>query len=323
MTPLRAGGVVGLSTILLLAGCGGSEESSASKPPNPVSGTGLASESAGGLAVAASFYPLQWLTVQLGGDRVTVSSLTGSGVEPHDLELTPRDVATLGQADLVVYLSGFQPAVDEAVEQQSAETPFDAAESAQLTLTYTPIEEGEEESAEAGAVDPHFWLDPMRLADVGDALAARLGEVDPNSAATFTTNARAVRAELATLDRELTEGLASCAKREVVTSHNAFGYLAEAYDLTQVGITGLTPEAEPSPGELSAVTEFVRANGVTTIYYETLVSPDIAATVARETGAQTQVLDPLEGLTDASQGADYLEVMRSNLGNLKAGQSCP
>ena len=244
-------------------------------------------------------------------------------MEPHDLELTPQDVAAVGEADLVVYLSGFQPAVDAAVEQQAAETSFDAAGSAQLSLTYTPIEEGEEETSEAGAVDPHFWLDPMRLADVGDALAQRLGETDPGNAATFTTNAQAVRAQLAALDAELTDGLASCANRRLVTSHNAFGYLAEAYDLTQVGITGLTPEAEPSPADLSAVTDFVRAGGVSTIYYETLLSPDIAQTVANETGARTSVLDPLEGLTEQSRGEDYLDVMRANLASLKTGQPCP
>ena len=305
-----------LSFLLLVAGCGGSGAKSAT---DSTTGTGSGTDAraqgvvgSGGLAVVASFYPLQWLTAQVGGDAVAVSSLTEPGVEPHDLELTPQDVAAVGAADLVVFLSGFQPAVDEAAGQQAEDTAFEVAEAARLTLT-----------REGGEIDPHFWLDPMRLADVGDVLAQRLGEIDRENATTLTANAGAVRAQLAALDRELTDGLASCANRDLVTSHDAFGYLADAYDLRQVGITGLSPEAEPSPGELSAVTEFVRANAVTTIYYETLVSPDIAETVARETGAQIQVLDPLEGLTDASQGEDYLEVMRSNLANLKAGQSCP
>ena len=310
--------------LLLLAGCGGSAGSSASQSQSSsLTGSASGGASTGGLAVAASFYPLQWLSAQVGGDAVVVSSLTRPGVEPHDLELTPQDVAAVGEADLVVYLSGFQPAVDEAVEQQAAETAFDVAEAAQLTLTYTPIEEGQEETEEAGTVDPHFWLDPMRLADVGDALARRLGEARPADATIFTTNAQAVRAQLAALDAEFTAGLASCVNRDVVTSHNAFGYLAEAYDLTQIGITGLTPEAEPSPADLSAITDFVRANGVTTIYYETLVSPDIAQTVANETGAKTAVLDPIEGLNEKSRGQDYLAVMRANLASLKTGQSCP
>jgi zinc transport system substrate-binding protein len=323
ITRQRSGGWVGsLVLLMLLAGCAGSAGSAASQSQGP-GVTGSDSKGAGGLAVAASFYPLAWLSAQVGGDAVTVSSLTGPGVEPHDLELTPQDVAAVGEADLVVFLSGFQPAVDEAVNQQAADTAFDAAEAAQLTLTYTPIEEGEEQTGEAGAVDPHFWLDPMRLADVGDALARRLGEADPGNAATFATNAEAVRTRLATLDAEFTDGLASCANRDLVTSHNAFGYLAEAYDLIQIGITGLTPEAEPSPADLSSVTEFVRANEVTTIYYETLIGPDIAQTVANETGARTAVLDPLEGLNSQSPGEDYLEVMLANLASLKTGQPCP
>ena len=302
----RAAGMA-VAVPVLLAGCGGGDASSVSNVERAEEAAG-----SGGLLVAASFYPLHWLTAQVGGDAVTASSLTKPGVEPHDLELSPQDVAAVGEADLVVYLSGYQPAVDEAVEQQARGTAFDAAESGRLTRT-----------SGTGAVDPHFWLDPMRLADVGDALAQRLGEADPANAATFTGNAEAVRAQLATLDREVTDGLAACENRDVVTSHNAFGYLAEAYDLTQVGITGLTPEAEPSPADLSAVTEFVRANDVATIYYETLISPDIAETVARETGARTQVLDPVEGLTEQSLGGDYLAVMRANLANLKTGQQCP
>ena len=274
------------------------------------------------LSIQAAFYPLQWITEQIGGDAVSVEGMTPPGAEPHDLELTPQDVAAVGEADLVVYLADFQPAVDDAVDQEAADTSLDAAEHTDLGLTYTPIEEGEEEADEAGATDPHFWLDPMRLADVADALAERLGELDPDSADTFSDNAAELRTALEDLDSEFTEGLATCENTDLVTSHNAFGYLAEAYGFTQVGITGLTPEEEPSAADLAEVADFVEENDVRTIYYETLVSPVIADSVAAETGAQTALLDPLEGLTDESQGSDYLEVMRSNLDNLRAGQPC-
>lgn len=273
------------------------------------------------LTVRAAFYPLQWITEQIGGDAVSIESLTPPGAEPHDLELTPQDVAAVGDADLVVYLADFQPAVGDAVDQEAADTSFDAAEHTDLDLTYTPIEEGEEHADEQGT-DPHFWLDPMRLADVADALAQRLAELDEVNADTFTANAEELRTSLEELDTEFTDGLASCENPDVVTSHNAFGYLAEAYGLTQVGITGLTPEEEPSASDLADVAEFVEENDVSTIYYETLVSPAIADAVAAETGAATALLDPLEGLTDESEGSDYLEVMRSNLENLRAGQSC-
>jgi len=274
-----------------------------------------------GVTIQASFYPLQWISEQVGGDIVEVSSLTPPGAEPHDLELSPRNVAAVAEADLVVYLSDFQPAVDEAVEQQAGSLAFDAAEHADLDLTYTPIEEGEE-NAEEGGTDPHFWLDPARLADVADALADRLGEIDSDNASTFAENAASLRTQLDELDAELRDGLANCENENLVTSHNAFGYLANAYGLTQVGITGLTPEEEPAAAALADMASFVRDNNVQTIYFETLVSPAIAETVASESGADTAVLDPIEGLTDESDGSDYLELMRSNLEALRAGQPC-
>lgn len=275
-----------------------------------------------GLSVRAAFYPLQWITEQVGGSVVSVQSLTPPGAEPHDLELGPRDVAAVGDADLVVFLADFQPAVDEAVAQEASDTSFNAAEHTELDLTYTPIEEGAEEAEQAGSADPHFWLDPLRLADVADALSARLGKLDAANADLFTANAATLRTALEELDTELTQGLASCESTDLVTSHNAFGYFAEAYGLTQVGITGLTPEEEPSTEDLAGVADFVEENDVRTIYYEALVSPAIADTVAAETGARTALLDPLEGLTDDSAGSDYLEVMRSNLDSIRAGQPC-
>lgn len=277
---------------------------------------------AGGLKVVASFYPLAYVVQRIGGDRVSVENLTPVGAEPHDLELTASDTAHLEDADLIVYLAGFSPAVDDGVAAAGPAHAIDVAGSARLDLTYSPIENGTQSTAGAGRRDPHFWLDPTRLIDVATALAARLGADDPADAAMFRANAAALVGELQALDGEYAKGLASCADTDIVTSHNAFGYLAERYGLTQVGITGLTPEDEPTPADLAAVTQFVEAHHVTTIYYETLVSPAIADTVANETGATTEVLDPIEGLSDSSQGADYFGIMRSNLAHLRAGQGC-
>ena len=259
------------------------------------------------LTVVASFYPLQYLAERIGGDRVSVSSLTKPGAEPHDLELTPQDVVALAQTDLVVYLKGFQPAVDEGVDDQA----FDVTASADLSRT------------QEGAVDPHFWLDPVRLQAVAAALAERLSEARPAGAATFKANAAAVSADLATLDKDFRAGLTDCSIRTLVTSHTSFAYLAERYGLRQVGITGLTPETEPDAGRLAEVSRLVRAQKVRTIYSETLVSPAVAETIAQEAGVSTAVLDPLEGLTDSSPGQDYLAVMRANLASLKKGQACP
>ncbi len=301
-------------TLVPLA-CGGDDSSAVSGGGS--SGTGRAQ-----LAVVASFYPLAFVVQRIGGDLVSVDNLTPQGAEPHELELTASDTANLTDADLIVYLAGFAPAVDDGVDVEGKDHALDVSGAARLDLQYTPIEDGTQRAADAGARDPHFWLDPTRLIDVVEVVTERLATQDPTDAETFRTNAAALVTELQTLDQEYATGLATCTNRDIVTSHNAFGYLAERYGLTQIGITGLTPEDEPTPADLAAVTKFVEDNHVTTIYYETLVSPAIAETVASETGAKTEVLDPIEGLSGSSQGADYFGIMRANLSNLRTGQDC-
>ena len=300
--------VAAAASALVLAACGGSSDDS--------------SAGSGTLDVVAAFYPLELMAEQVGGDRVSVSNLAKPGAEPHDLELTPSDVARVSGADLVVYLEGFQPAVDDAVASEAAGASWNAGDYADLDLTYTPIEEGAEATDEAGAVDPHFWLDPSRYADVATALAKGLGGLDPEGAASYDANAQAFAAQLKALDADWKSGVATCANRTLVTSHNSFGYLAQRDDLEQRGITGLTPEDEPTPQALADISAFVTDNAVKTIYFETLVSPAIAETVAAETGAKTAVLDPVEGLRDESEGSDYFEIMRANLANVRAGQPC-
>ena len=292
-----------VGSIALLTGCSGSGADAAAS-----SGSGH------NLSIAASFYPLQYVTERIAGSRATVSSLTPPGAEPHDLELTPKDVATIKKADLVVYLSGFQTAVDEAVSAEAGETAVDVVSTAKLDRTVA--EEGET------GTDPHFWLDPQRLAAVSTQIEQRLAAVDAAGATSYAANLATLVSDLNTLDNEFRTGLATCANKDLVTSHQAFGYLAARYGLTQVGIAGLSPDQEPNPATLARVTDFVRANKVRTIYYETLISPAIARTVASETGARTAVLDPIEGITDQSQGDDYLAIMRSNLKDLKEGQPC-
>ena len=288
--------------------------------------------------VVAGFYPLEWAAARVGGDRISVRSLTPPGAEAHDLELTPQDVGSIAEADLVVYLAGFQPALDEAVESEAGDRAWDAGEAADLSLAAEgghADEDGHDEGEHADedqhadegehadeAVDPHFWLDPVRLAAVGDALAARLGEIDPDGASAYEDNAAALRRDLEELDREIRARLDDCQVTTLVTSHEAFGYLGERYGLDVVGISGLSPSEEPDPGQLAEIATLVRDRGVTTIYTETLVDPAVAQTVAAESGARTAVLDPLEGLTDESAGSDYLEVMRANLDVLAGGQSC-
>ncbi len=296
--------------------------------------TGCGSDDAGGddgLQVLAGFYPLEWAAERVGGDRISVEALTPPGGEPHDLELTPRDVASVEDADLLVYLAGFQPALDEAAEAAGGDSTWDAGSAADLLAGEDHEHDAEEEAEGAGdhahehegdVEDPHFWLDPVRLADVGDALADRLSELDPEGSDTFAANAAALRADLEALDAEMRAGLETCAVTTLVTAHDAFGYLADRYGLEVVGINGISPSQEPSPAQLAAISRLVAERGVTTVYTEALVDPAVAETVAEEAGVRTAVLDPVEGLTDESAGADYLEVMRANLATLQEGQSC-
>ncbi len=305
-------------------------------------GTTLAacgSASAGGAGdgpqVVVGAYPLQFVAERVGGDAVDVVNLTPPGAEPHDLELAPRDVGQVVDADLVLLVPGLQPALDDAAAERDPAGVLDVTADLDLLAADDAEhahEEGEEheegegeeshEGHDHGSEDPHFWLDPTRLADAADAVAATLAEQAPDQADGFAERAEALRADLEDLDGRYADGLAQCGSRELVTAHTAFAYLADRYDLHQVGVTGISPEQEPSPGQLTSVTEFVREHGVTTIFTETLVSPEVAEVVAAETGATTGVLDPIEGLSDDSAGSDYLEVMDANLESLRTGLDC-
>jgi zinc transport system substrate-binding protein len=250
--------------------------------------------------VVAAFYPLAFAAKEIGGEGVEVTNLTPAGAEPHDLEVSPRQVQEVRSADLVLLLGhGFQPQLEDAA----------GAGSHVLRLLDTP---GLHRFTNG---DPHVWLDPDRYALIAERIGKALHAAAPTT--------RFV-AKLSRVDREYRKGLARCTRHEIVTSHEAFGYLAQRYGLKQVAITGLSPEAEPTPRALRHVVSVVRSSGATTVFFETLVSPRIAETVARETGTRTAVLDPIEGLTStkAKRGEDYFSVMRSNLAHLRTALGC-
>jgi zinc transport system substrate-binding protein len=287
-----------LALLFFLAGCGEEDE-----------------EGSRGEIVAA-FYPLAWAAERIAGEEVR--NLTPPGTEPHDHELSPRDVAAVGDARVVFYLGGFQPALDDAVASTDA-NGVDLLDG--LELLDGGDEHGEHETAaeeeEHGdeARDPHVWLDPIRFAAVVERIG---GELERLRAAAELAD------ELRELDRELRRGLDDCERRELVTSHAAFGYLAERYELEQIAIAGLSPEAEPAPQELRRLVEEIRSHDATTVFFETLVSPRLAQTIAREVDAETAVLDPLEGLTEEqlAAGEDYFSVMRANLATLRLALGC-
>lgn len=267
--------------------------------------------------VVVSFYPLAYAAERVGGESLSIRNLTPPGAEPHDVELSARDVERVRSAAVVLYFgSGFQPGLERAVEGADGET-IDLLEGLDLRMGGAPDEheaEHAEERARKG-VDPHVWLDPVRYAQIVERIGTILDRPD---------EAAALKRESMALDGEFRTGLENCERRELVTSHAAFGYLAERYGLEQIAITGLSPEAEPTAGELERVVEKVREHGATTIFFETLVSPRIAQTVAREANSRTAVLNPLEGLTeeDIDAGADYFSVMRTNLAALREALEC-
>ncbi len=274
-------------TLASSAGCGGAEPASSAKQ------------------VVAAFYPLAFAAEQVAGGAVEVTNLTPPGVEPHDLEISAGDVRLLRDADLVLYLGGgFQPAVERAVAGQSS--------AVDLLETQPAIEPADEMRTQ----DPHVWLDPVAYASIVRRIGQELDHPE---------QAESLAARLEALDAELERGLARCTRRDVITSHAAFGHLTERYGLRQVSLQRLAPEGEPTPRGLERLVDDVRRTGATTVFFEPLVAPDLAETVARETGAATATLDPLEGLSeeDAASGADYFTVMRDNLAALRRALDCP
>jgi zinc transport system substrate-binding protein len=281
-----------MALLALLTGCG----------PAP-----MVANAAGRPVALAAFYPYYWAAGRLAGPDVAVGLITAAGAEPHDLELSPRQVAAIGRADLVIYQRRFQPALDDAVRI----APPRAAVDVRAVLD-DPTE----------AADPHVWLDPVAMARIVAAVGDALSALDPSRAAQIRVRQAATITDLQALDRDFAAGLRGCARTEIVTNHQAFGHLASRYGLTQVGVTGLDPEAEPSPRRMADLVALIRRDGVHTVFTETLASPRVADTLAREAGATTATLDPLEGLAPGTAG-DYLSIMRRNLAALQRGLNCP
>lgn len=287
------------------------------------------------LKVTASFYPMQFLAERIGGEHVAVTSLTKPGVEPHDLELTPRQIGSISESDYVLYLKGIQPAVDDAIQQSGVKNTVDAATLTTLENHGAEVsghdhgheeeahegEEAHEEHSEGdghnhgqeGGADPHIWLDPVKYAEVAKGVGKSLEKADPDHAADYRKNTEALVGELDKLNTAYEAGLKNTATKTFITTHSAFGYLAERYGLTQQGIAGIDPEAEPTPARIQELHTIAEKEKATTVFFETLASDRTAKTLAKDTGLKTDVLDPLEGITKKSQGADYIEVMESNL----------
>ena len=306
------------------------------------------------LTVSTSFYPIQYLAEAIGGKLVKVSTVTPSNVEPHDFELSGKETAELGKADLIAYVPGFQPSLDKAVKEVgSGPTVVDLSKPANL-VHHEGVEEehehgeeatdgasasaaataqaseaehdehGHDEHAEGGEghdgdLDPHFWLDPDRMIKVAEALEASFAKIDPANANDYKAGLDKLKTALTGVDNQYKQGLTSCQHKTFITSHAAFGYLADRYHLTQAPISGIDPESEPSPADLAAIKQVVQSTGTTTIFTEELVSPKTAQALASETGTTTKVLNPLESAPDSG---DYASEMKSNLSELRTALAC-
>jgi zinc transport system substrate-binding protein len=330
ITPLAVAGLLAVS----LSGCAAFSDGGSTA----ADGSGGTGED-GKVTVAAAFYPLAYVAEQVGGDHVDVTNLTQPGQEPHDLEMSVAATAAVSDAQLVIHETGLQPAVDDAVGEVASGTVLDAADVVDLlpfseddehhsddSAAGEPEEDGHDDHAhddghDHGELDPHFWQDPARMAKLADAVAADLSKIDPDHASDFEANAATLTDELTQLSQDYTDGLASCERDVIVVSHDAFGYLAP-YGLHVVGISGLSPDAEPTAANLADLQKLIESDGITTVFSETLVSPKTAETLASDAGVATAVLDPIEGLTDETADEDYLSIMRENLSALQTANGC-
>jgi len=301
-----------LAPLLLVAsGCAAFSEDSGTGP---------------GTDVVAAFYPLEYVAERVAGGEADVESLAAPGVEPHDLELTIKETALIADAALVVYEKGFQPAVDEAVDLNATGATLDVSGPADLVPFESrhEHEDADEEHhghAHGDGDDPHFWLDPLRLADVADAVADELADLDPEHADDYVAHADDLRADLERLDGAFTDGLADCERDTIVVSHDAFGYL-DKYGVHVAAIAGLSPESEPTPADIAELQELIEHDGITTVFSERLAPPALTETLADDAGVTTAVLDPIEGLTDDTSDEDYLSLMEQNLAALREANGC-
>ncbi len=319
--PLAAVACLALAGALAACGTSSSDTASSGGPSDGV------------LDVAASFYPIQYLVEAIGGENVNVTSVTPTNVEPHDFELAPADVSALEKADLVAYASGFQASLDEALRQIDGPTVLDLAGSVDLVHhedadhdhdheadhDHDATHEADHDHDHADEADPHFWLDPNRMVQAANAIEAALEKADPDNASAYQSRLSELVNTLKGIDEDYSSGLATCERTTFVTSHAAFGYLADRYHLTQVSVSGIDPDSEPSPAELAAVKQVVEETGTTTIFTEELVSAETAQALAAETGATTAVLSPMESRPEAG---DYAAGMNANLEALRTALAC-
>ena len=275
-------------------------------------------EASGKLRVVTSFYPLYYFAQAIGGEHAAVTNIIPSGVEPHDHELTARDIATIEESKLLILNGGGLETWGDKIRQNVDLSRTLLLIAGEDLVTRHIVEDGE------SVTDPHVWLSPPLAEQMVERIGAGFSKVDPENAVYYKANVDALNTRLAAVDAEYREGLLECATKDIITSHAAFGYLAATYQLNQVSIAGLSPDAEPSPKQMADIARFAKEHKVGYIFFESLVSPKLSQTIAAEVGARTLVLDPIEGISavDKRAGEDYFSLMKSNLNNLRTALAC-
>lgn len=298
-------------SLTILAGCSGSSSSSPSS---------TTSQDPAKIKATASFFPIKWLVENIGGKHVTVTSATPTNVEPHDYEFSPKEVSKLSASDVVFYVKGFQPSLDQALTSLGTDKSVDLSIDAELVShpdqarAWTNHGKGSE-----AQIDPHFWLDPVRMKKVAARITDALSKMDPDHATDYAANAKKIEDELTQLDADFSAKLATCKERAIVSSHAAFGYLTDRYKLVQLPITGLDPDSDPSPANLREIKMRMKDYKSTVIFSEILSSPKAAETLAQEVGAKTAKLDAMESDTTKK---GYIAGMRANLESLHSNLQC-
>jgi len=283
-----------------------------------IKNNGRAPEASSKPQVVASFYPLYFFASQIAGDKANISNITPAGAEPHDYEPTAQDITKIENSNVLVLNGGGLEAWGNDVKTNVNPAKTIVVTAGEGLTTQEVVEDGEK------ITDPHVWLSPVLAEQMVDKIESGLAKADPANALYYKSNAESLKSKLGVLDTEYKQGLAVCKEKNIITSHTAFGYLAMTYNLNQVSITGVSPDAEPSPQELAQVAKFAKDNHVKYIFFESLVSPKLSQTIATEIGAQTLVLNPIEGLTsdEIASGKDYFSEMRNNLAHLKTALQC-
>jgi len=277
------------------------------------------------IKVVTSFYPLYFFTSEIARDRAEVSNLIPSGAEPHGYEPTARDMAQIESSNLLVLNGGGLEGWGENIKSNLNKDKIKVVVAGEgLTTKTMEEEEHAEEGHHHDSIDPHIWLSPILASQMVDKIEFGLSEVDPNNSSYYKSNAEILKNKLSVLDKEFKEGLATCGDKNIITSHAAFAYLASAYELNQIPIAGLSTEEEPSSKEMAEIVKFSKANNVKYIFFESLISPKLSETIAKEIGAQTLSLNPIGGLTEdeINSGKNYFTEMKSNLANLKIALQC-